>query len=291
MKRTIVALAALVMLAVVGSASASTLYRSIDFNGLYVETFQGPTTGTPIAGICALTFDGISSLVASQSFCYIVNGSGSCYQNVSGSYAVHSDGTGTINGTLSGGGCSTTPFNESFVIQQLNYSTAPNYQAWNVLFTRTDVGAVASGALVPQTGGPFKNYSLLGTYDETISGTTGGNTFASVCEDTFNGAGNGVFPGPYGAVNGSCTVNIATIGGCNYSLSGEYGVSTNASAFNIGTLTLTSGAGGCPSSSSYAEVLRILDGTYNNGVFSAGEVTTVEFEPGVIATGTYLPQE
>ena len=289
MKRTIVALAALVMLAAVGSASASTLYKSANLNGLYVETFQGPTVGTPIAGLCVLTFDGISSLIASQSQCFIVNGSTACLQYVSGSYAVHSDGTGTISGSLTAfGPCPSTGFNESFVIQELSYSTSPNDQAWNVLFTRTDLGAVASGTLVPQSGGPFKNNSMLGTYDETESGTRGGNTFAAVCEETFNGAGGAV--SPYGGVTGSCTLNIATIGACNYSLSGLYGVATTGSAFNIGTLTLTSGAG-CPASLPYEEVLRILDGTYPNGTFSAGDVTAVEFAPGVIATGTLLPQE
>ena len=293
MKRTIVALAALVMLTAVGSANASTLYKTGNFYGLYVETFQGPTAGTPIAGICTLTFDGYLNLVAGQSQCYIVNGSGACLQNVTGTYAVNSNGTGTITGTLAAAGvsCPSAGFNESFVIQQLDNSTPPNYAADNVLFTRTDAGAEAAGTLVPQSGGPFRNYGLLGVYDETISGTTGGHTFSGVCVETFNGAGSS--SAPYGGVTGSCTLNIATIsptGGCNYNLSGDYGLATNGTGFNFGTLTLASGAG-CASTLPYAEILRVLNGTYPNGTFSADEITSISFETGVIATGTYLPQE
>ncbi len=292
MKRTIVALAALVMLAAAGSANAEAIYKNINLDGLFIQTFQGPTTGTPISGLCALSFDGISSIAGSQ--CYII-GSTRCLQNLSGTYTVSPSGTGTISGTLAAGGgpgCpgTTTPFNESFVIEQLNY-LGPNdqYQALNVFFTRTDLGYVASGTMVPQGGATFQNNNLNGTYDELISGTTGGNSFTEVCQETFNGAGN-VFA-PQGTVTGSCTINTAGIGACNYSLSGKYAVAPNASADNSGTLTLTSGAGGCASSLNYAELMRILDGTFNGPVFEADQIVSVSLESGVTALGTYLPQE
>ncbi len=291
MKRTIVALAALGMLVTAGSVRAGQ-FGNIDLYGQYVETFQGPTTGTPIAGYCVLTFDGISALVPPASECFIVNGSGASLQQFCSSsaptYNINSDGTGSISGNTTTGSpasCpSPTPFNEKVVIQELTYS--PYVAATNVEFIRTDTGYVASGSLVPQTGGPYKNSSLYGPYTELASGTQGGLTFAGVCLDNFNGLGS---------LTGSCTINIATIGACYYTLAGTYSItSTGAAAgggFDMGTLTkVAPSPGACPTGVAYGELLRILNGNYSLGQFTGSDVTAVNYETGVIATGTYLQQ-
>ena len=161
MKRTIVALAALGILATVGSVHAGQ-YANYNLYGTYIETFQGATAGAPITGICQLAFDGAGHLVTSNSAsqCFTDNGAtaGGCDQNfTSGSYSVNSDGTGSITGTLaSGTGCTSTTFSETLLIQQLSRSLL----AENVLAARTDAGAVASGEIVPQSSGPFSTSAI-----------------------------------------------------------------------------------------------------------------------------------
>ena len=160
MKRTIVALAALGMLAAAGVRPRAEQFGNIDLYGQYIETFQGPTTGLN-SRLVAPTFDGISSPRPGGSECFIVNGSGAslqvfCSKNTgleiaAPTYNINSDGTGTIKGTVTAGtpgSCpGAIPFNEKVVIQQLVYS--PYVAAVNAPFVRTDLGYVASGKSCP----------------------------------------------------------------------------------------------------------------------------------------------
>ncbi len=163
------------------------------------------------------------------------------------------------------------------MIQQLSRSLL----AENVLVVRTDAGAVASGDLVPQSGRPFSNTALYGNYTESLGGTIGGNAFGGVCNDFFNGNGG---------VSGSCTLNTATVGKCQFRLSGTYGIQTQGGGFNTGTLTPLSGSQAACVSMQSSEELKIISVT-SNGSSAAGKIAAVSLEPGVVATGTYLPQQ
>src|ERR1700674_4425033 len=206
MKRTIVALAALGMLATAGSVRAGGFpsFANYELYGTYVETFQGSAGASPITGICQLTFDGLGHLVTSNSAsqCFVDNGaSNGCTQTfTAGSYNVKSDGTGSISGVVSnspsGVGCTSVAFSETLVIQQLGQGPL----AENVIAVRTDASAVASRTLVPETGGPCSKTALYGDYTESLAGTIGGNAFGGVCNDFFNGNSS---------VSGFCTLNTA----------------------------------------------------------------------------------
>ncbi len=291
MKRTIVALAALGMLATAGSVRAGQ-YANYNLYGTYVETFQGATAaGAPITGICQLTFDGsglggtghlvLGTASNPASYCFTDNGiaAGECFQTfASGGYSVKSDGTGSITGTLATGtGCTSTTFSETLLIQSLGRGSL----AENVLVARTDADAFAAGDLVPQGGGPFSNNALYGNYTESLGGTIGGNVFAGVCNDFFNGAGS---------VSGKCTLNTATIGSCQYALSGGYYVFGQGLFGPGGGLIYSANLTGTCGTIALGEFLKILNGSGYGGSFTAGQVAAVSYESGTIETGTYLLQ-
>jgi hypothetical protein len=288
MKRTIVALAALGMLATAGSARAGG-FSNYSLFGTYVETFQGATSApAPITGICQLTFDGaghlvLGSLANPASYCFTDNGSsGGCDQNfASGSYGVNSDGTGSITGTLtSGAGCTSTTFSEALVIQQISRSVAQN-----VVVTRTDAGAFAAGSLVPEaspsTPGFFQS-AIYGDYAEVLGGTLGSDVFGGVCNDFFNGSGD---------VSGKCTLNIAGSGKCQYNLSGNYFV-FNGGTFGPGGGIIYSAtlSGGSCTSITFGEFLKVVNGSGYGAAFTADEIAAVSYEGGTVSAGTYQLQ-
>jgi len=288
MNRTIVALAALAILATAGSVRAGQ-FNNYSLFGTYVETFQGATSApAPITGICQLTFDGAGHLVLGTlsnplSYCFTDNGSsGGCDQNfASGSYSVNSDGTGSITGTLtSGTGCTSTTFSEALVIQQVSHSVAQN-----VVVTRTDAGAFAAGNLVTETGPStpgFFQSAIYGDYTEVVGGTLGANVFGGVCNDFFNGSGN---------VTGKCTLNIAGSGKCQYNLVGNYFV-FNGGTFGPGGGIIYSAtlSGGSCSSITFGEFLKIVNGWGYGASFTADEIASVSYQANTVSAGTYLPQ-
>jgi len=281
MKRMIVAIAALGMLATASSVRAER-YGNSNLWGTYVETFQTAAGApAPITGICQFVFDGGGNIVIGTpanpiSYCFTDNGASSigCYQAfVSPStYTVTNEGTGSITGTLKAEPCSAnTTFTENLLIQNLDSSLV----AQNVLVARTDA-VVAGGDLVPQSGGPFSNATLYGQYTESLAGSIGGVVFAGVCNDIFDGNGSIVSPS-------SCTFNTPT-GVCHYALSGGYDIFSPAiSYYGPGTgLTFGTLTGSC-GTVTFGEFLKVVDG--------AGEVAAVSHEGTVIEAGTYLPQE
>jgi len=286
MNRTIVALVALGLLATAGSVRAEQ-FENYNLYGTYIETFQSAAGApAPVVGICQLTFDGGGNLVLGTtlnpaSYCFTDSGASiGCLQEfvAPSVYTVHPDGTGSISGTFTfiGGICGSTTFSETLLIQKLG----KNQLAQNVLVARTD-SVVAPGDLVPQSAGPFSNTALYGNYAETLGGSIGGNSFAGICNDFFNGAGG---------VSGSCTLNIATIPGpCQYALSGSYVVFANGlygpGSGIIFPTSLTGTCGPVP----FGELLKIVNGTGSGANFLAGQVAAASYEANIEA-GTYLLQ-
>jgi len=308
MKRTITALAALAMLATAGSVRAGQ-YANYNLYGTYVETFQGATAaGAPVSGVCQLTFDGAGNIVLGTatmpaSYCFtdngISNGDG-CFQAFASTsdpvYSVMPDGTGSITGTLSPElGCGTT-FSENLLIQQVS----GGLMAENVLVERMDAGAVVSGHLVPQSYGSFSNATLYGDYTESLAGTMGGNAFTGYCNDVFNGQADPKTG--MGGVSGKCMLNMATIGMCEYELSGSYMVWSQGhyglGAGMIYPTNLVSISGPfCETAVGmvpFSEFFKIVNGTGTCGSFMPGmpgQLAAFSMEPATIYMGTYMPRD
>ena len=178
---------------------------------------QGPFSNASVSGPLAFTLGGESStlpfaaggvLSASgtgtiTSGVEDLNNNGTVTQNLAviGTYAIASDGRGTL--TLS-----STAGSSNFVI----YPTVAGVQAIQV-----DVGVLSSGAAFAQSGA-FSTATIQGTYGAQLSGVSGSGEVDSIAQFTANGSGT---------LNGALDVNNSGALSLGFILSGTYTLAGN----------------------------------------------------------------
>jgi len=178
---------------------------------------QGPFSNASVSGPLAFTLGGESGtllfaaggLLSASGTGTITSGgedfnnNGTVTQNlaVTGTYAIGSDGRGTLTLSSSAG-------NSNFVI----YPTVAGVQMIQV-----DVGVLSSGAAFAQTG-TFSTSTIQGTYGAQLSGVSGSGEVDSLAQFTANGSGT---------LNGALDVNNAGTLSLGFILNGTYTLAGN----------------------------------------------------------------
>lgn len=175
-------------------------FSNASVSGPLAFTLGGESGTLPFAAGGVLSANGTGTITSGvEDF----NNNGTVTQNlaVTGTYAMGSNGRGTLTLSSTGG-------SSNFVI----YPTVAGLQMIQV-----DVGVLSSGAAFAQTG-TFSTGTIQGTYGALLSGVSGSGEVDSITQFTANGSGT---------LNGALDVNNAGTLSLGFTLSGTYTLAGN----------------------------------------------------------------
>jgi hypothetical protein len=192
--------------------SQQAVFNNASLSGPVAFTLGGAQGNSPFAAGGILSADGAGNVTSGVED---INNGGTISRDLalSGSYAIASNGRGTLTLNNSLGSSNFVAYPSSGGLQMLE----------------VDITTISSGAAFNQQAGPFSGASLQGAFGWNLTGASSGGDVDQLSEFTMDGS----------RVNGSLDLNNVGLLSSGLSVTGTYTLAANGH----GTMTLQSSAG------------------------------------------------